>query len=165
MGDLNIDMSDKRKDNNNFLSDLCGTFSMQNIVTGKTCHKGNASTSVDIMLTNKPRSFHKTSIFETGIIHHQKLILSSSRCYFTRIPPKTIEYRKNKTFDKSKFLHGLDQELLKGSVYQNDEEMYSNFKRIFQNVLNKHAPLKQKKVRGNRAPFMGNALSKAIMNK
>ena len=51
MGDLNIDMSDKRKDNNNFLSDLCGTFSMQNIVTGKTCHKSNAGTSVDIMLT------------------------------------------------------------------------------------------------------------------
>ena len=43
--------------------------------------------------------------------------------------------------------------------------MYSNFKRIFQNVLNKHAPLKQKKVRGNHAPLMGNALSKAIMNK
>ena len=51
MGDLNIDMSDKRKDNNNFLSDLCGTFSMQNIVTGKTCRKSNAGTSVDIMLT------------------------------------------------------------------------------------------------------------------
>ena len=61
--DLNIDISDKRKDNNYFLSDLCDTFSLQNIITWKTCHKSNAGTSIDIMLTNGPRSFHKTNIF------------------------------------------------------------------------------------------------------
>ena len=43
--------------------------------------------------------------------------------------------------------------------------MYSNFTRIFPNVLNKHAPLKQKKVQENHAPLMTKDLSKAIMNK
>ena len=57
MGDLNIDISDKRKDNNNFLSDLCDTFSLQNIITGKTWHKNNVGTSIDVILTNSPRSF------------------------------------------------------------------------------------------------------------
>ena len=57
MGDLNIDISDKRKDNNNFLSYLCDTFSLQNIITGKTWHKNNVGTSIDIILTNRPRSF------------------------------------------------------------------------------------------------------------
>ena len=108
MGDLNIDISNKRKDNNDFLSDLCDTFSLQNIITGKTCHKSNAGTLIDIMLTNRPRSFHKTSIFETGISDHHKLVLSLFCSYFTRIPPKTVEYRKYKTFDKSRFLHDLD---------------------------------------------------------
>ena len=75
MGDLNIDISDKRKDNNNFLSDLCDTFSLQNIITGKICHKCNVVTSISIMLTNRQRLFHKTSIFETGISDHHKLIL------------------------------------------------------------------------------------------
>ena len=145
MGDLNTDISHKRKGNNNFLLDLCDTFSLQNIITGKTCHKSNVGTSIDIMLTNRPRSFHKTRIFETGISDHHKLILSFFRSYFTRIPPKTIEYRKYKTFFKSKFLHDLDQQILKCAFYQNNEEMYSIFTRIFQNVLNKHAPLKQKK--------------------
>ena len=37
--------------------------------------------------------------------------------------------------------------------------------KTFQNVSNKHAPLKQKKERGNHAPFMTKDLSKAIMNK
>ena len=78
MDDLNIGISDKRKDNNNFLSDLCDTFSLQSIITGKTCRKSNAGTSIDIMLTNRPRSFHKTSIFETGISDHHKLIFHFS---------------------------------------------------------------------------------------
>ena len=39
MSDLNIYMFDKRKDNNNFLSDLCDTFSLQNIIIWKTCYK------------------------------------------------------------------------------------------------------------------------------
>ena len=88
MGDQNIDISNKSKDNN-FLPDLCDTFSLQNIITGKTCHKSNTGTSIDIMLTNRPRSFHKASIFETEISDHHNLILSFFRSYFTRIPPKT----------------------------------------------------------------------------
>ena len=43
--------------------------------------------------------------------------------------------------------------------------MCSILTRIFQNVLNKHAPVKQNKVRGNHAPFITKDLSKAIMNK
>ena len=69
------DIYDKRKDNDNFLSDLCDTFSLQNIITWKTCHKSNVGTLIGLMLTNRPRSFHKTGIFETKISDHHKLIL------------------------------------------------------------------------------------------
>ena len=40
-----------------------------------------------------------------------------------------------------------------------------NLTEIFNDILNNHAPLKQKQVRGNHAPFMTKDLSKAIMNK
>ena len=36
MGDLNIDTADKTKDTCNYLSDLCDTFSLTNIINGKT---------------------------------------------------------------------------------------------------------------------------------
>ena len=39
MGDLNIDTADKTKDTYNYLSDLCDTFSLTNIINGKTCFK------------------------------------------------------------------------------------------------------------------------------
>ena len=43
--------------------------------------------------------------------------------------------------------------------------MYSTFTKVFRLVLDKYAPLKVKKVRGNQGPFMTKELGKAIMNK
>ena len=45
------------------------------------------------------------------------------------------------------------------------EDPYSKLTDIFQEILQKHAPLKSKQVRGNHAPFMNKELSKVIMNK
>ena len=43
--------------------------------------------------------------------------------------------------------------------------MYSTFTKVFRLVLDKYAPPKVIKVRGNQGPFMTKELSKAIMNK
>ena len=133
--------------------------------TVKISFKKTTGTSIDILLTKRPRSFLKTGIFETGITDHHKLILSFFRSYFLRIPPKTIQYRKYKTFNESSFLHELDQELLKGDMYKNNRDMFSAFTETFRRVLDKHAPLKTKRVRENQSPFMTKELRKAVMNK
>ena len=64
MGDLNIDTADKTNNTCNYLSDLCDTFSLVNIITGKTCFKARKGTSIDVLLTNSPRIFHKTDILK-----------------------------------------------------------------------------------------------------
>ena len=75
MRDLNIDSSDKTKDTSYYLSDLCDTFSLKNIITGKSSFKKTTGTSIDILLTNRPRIFLKTRIFETGLNDHHKIII------------------------------------------------------------------------------------------
>ena len=167
-GDLNIDTPNSlTKDMNNYLSDLCDTFSLKNIIKGKTCFKTLEGTSIDVLLTNRPRSFRKTSILETGLNDYHKMILSVFRSYFAKIPPKSIEYRNYKKFSLENFLYDLDQELLKGEIYKssNSIEMYSSFTKVYRKVLDKHAPLKVKKIRGNQALFMIKELSKVIMHK
>ena len=99
MGDLSIDTADITKDTCNYLSDLSDTLSLTNIINGKTCFKAQKGTSFDVLSTNRSRSFHKTSIFETGFSDHHKLILSLFRSYFIRIPPKSIKYRNSKNFN------------------------------------------------------------------
>ena len=135
---------------------------MTNIINGKTCFEAQKGTSINVLLTNRPRSFHKTDIFETGFSDHHKLILSVFRSYFIRIPPKTIEQRNYKNLNETVFLHYLDQELLKGEMYKSNNEMYSTFTKVFRLLLEKHGPLKVKKVRGKQSPFMTKELSKAI---
>ena len=167
MGDLNIDTPNSlTKDMNNYLSDLCDTFSLKNIIKGKTCFKTLEGTSIDVLLTNRPRSFQKTSVLETGLSDYHEMILSVFCSYFAKIPPKLIEYRNYKKFYLENFLYDLDQELLKREMYKssNSIEMYSSFTKVYRKVLGKHAPLKVKKIRGNQAPFMRKELSKVIMH-
>ena len=45
------------------------------------------------------------------------------------------------------------------------EEAYASFKNMFKKVIDKHAPMKSKFIRGTHAPFMNKELSKAIMHR
>ena len=90
MGDLNVDTLDTTKDTNNCLSDSCNTFSLKNIINGKTCFKTLKGTSIDLLLRNWPKSFHKTGIIKTGLSDHHKYIISFVGSHFTKLPPKKI---------------------------------------------------------------------------
>ena len=111
------------------------------------------------MLTNKPRSFYNAITVTTGLSDCHKLILS-----FLRMRSKKIIYRDYKMFDEAKFLHDLDQEMIKGSFYRH-EEAFAVFPSVFRGVADRHAPLKQKMVRGNNYPFMTKQLNKAVMDR
>ena len=82
------------------------------------------------MCTNRPRTFHNTSLIETGLSDCHKMLVSAFRAFLKRLPAKAIEYRNCKTFDQNKFLRNLDQELIKNNSY-NDEQQYDIFTSIF----------------------------------
>ena len=163
-GDLNIDINIKNKDTNNYLYDLIDTFSLKNLVSSKTCYKTTCGSTLDIMLTNKSRSFQKTSTVATGLSDCHKMVVTCLKSHFKRLPPKKIVYRDYKNFDEKRFLHELDQEMIKGHFYK-EGNPYDGFSKLFENIVNKHAPLKEKKIRGNNAPFMTKELRKAIMDR
>ena len=67
---MNVDFSDKRH-SDNYLRDVCDTFSMGNIISGKTCIRSVKGTSIDVMLTNRSRVFYSTIVTETGLSDSQ----------------------------------------------------------------------------------------------
>ena len=91
--------------------------------------------------------------------------MSILRTSFQKLPLKFVIYRNQKNFHESNFLRDLDSRLIQGNLYKNCDDPYTKISEIFSDVLNYHAPLKQKSVRGNHAPFMTKELSKAIMTK
>ena len=159
IGDLNIDVSDPDKDRNSYLSDFVDTFSLSNLINRKTCHKNLTGTTIDIMLTNRPNCFQKTSTVVTGLSDFHRMIISCLKTTFKKIPPKKIIFRDYKKFDEQNFLYDLDQQMIKGIFFE-EKNMYETFSDTF-----KHALLKEKIVRGNNAAFMTKELRKAIMNK
>ena len=94
-----------------------------------------------------------------------KLILSLFRAFFKRIPAKILEYRNYRKFSPEALLHELDQELNKGITYNKQDKQYNLFPDIFRTILDHHAALKTKRIRGNQAKFMTNELIKSIMNR
>ena len=138
------------------------TFSLKNLIKEPTCFKSQNSTLLDLILTNRRRSFTKSQNFETGLSDCHKLLCSILRASFKKFPPKIINQRGQKHFGQKKFLHDLDSKLLQGDLYRNCDEPYE---KLLVDILNYHAPLKEKQVRSNHAPFMNKELSKATMEK
>ena len=84
------------------------------------------------------------------------------KSFFQKQDPVTIKYRDYKRFDKYIFQAELN-EMLINETYDNNNINYNSFESIFMILLNKHAPIREKYVRANNAPFMNKILSKAVV--
>ena len=91
------------------------------------------------------------------------MILTCWRAKLPKGQPKIIHYRNMKHFDEEKFCSDLEAADFKLCQEEFDAEAsFSNFQNTFCNILDKHAPLKQKVLRSNNIP-LSKAHRKAIM--
>ena len=97
---LNIDILNPSKDTSNHPSDLLDVFNLKNFVMEPTCFMSDKDCCIDIILTNKPRSFQKTQGFVTGISDIHKLVVAVLRSYYKKLPAKNILYKMLKGLKK-----------------------------------------------------------------
>ena len=93
MGDFNIDINKDEAIGHDKLDVFCNTLNLTNLVKSDTCFTNNHKSTIDLFLTNKPRSFQFTSVTETGLSDYHRLITPFIKSYFSRLKPKTIHYR------------------------------------------------------------------------
>ena len=58
-----------------------------------------------------------------------------------------------------KFFRDFDSKFPEGDLYKNCDESYEKLSEIFVDILNHQAPIKEKQIRENQAPFMNKQLS------
>ena len=63
----------------------------------------NHKSTIDLILTNKPRSYQITNVTETGVSDCHKLILTFMKSYISRLKPKNVHYRSYKNLMKKNF--------------------------------------------------------------
>ena len=73
MGDFNIDISTAGMDVDK-LDEFCNLFDQTNLIKTETYCTKNHKSAIDLFLTNRPLSFQKTRITETGISDYDKFI-------------------------------------------------------------------------------------------
>ena len=104
-------------DGNSHFSYLKDRHNLSNLVKLATCFKSSRGTLLDVLLTNKPKSFQKTFVCETGLSDCHKLVATIFRSTFIKLAPKVVKYRSYKNFDEKQFCLDLDQILIKGYIY------------------------------------------------
>ena len=88
------------------------------------------------------------------------MVVTVLRKTFQRAQPEVVSYREYKNFDNELFKSSLQNALKEIS-----RPDYIKFEEVFLETLNKHAPAKQKIIRGNHAPYTTKGLRKAIMRR
>ena len=149
IGDFNVST------NHNSIN-VCDLNGLRNLINVPTCF--NNPTSIDLILTNRPSYFQRSTVFETDLSDFHLLTITEFKTSFQKREPKIIKYRDYKNFDN----HNFRSEILQRNFNYTD---LRTFKKTVFNIFNKYAPIKRKYVRANEAPFMSKELHKAIMKR
>ena len=157
LGDFNSETSE------NAMSEFCDTYNLKILIKEPTCFKNPVNpSSIDLILTNRHRSFQNSKAVETGLSDFHKLTVTVMRTYFQKQVPITTSYRDYKHFDQPLFRFELLEKL--NNVNEGKVDC-DTFETICKTLLNRHAPLKVKYTRANNQPFMNKKLSKAVMTR
>ena len=122
------------------------TYNLKNLVKSPTCFKNvNNPRTIDLILTNKNKCFFHNDVIETGLFDFHQMPLTVLKCNYVKCKPKVTTYRCFRSFDTVVFRHDLTNALnadINNIAYQYFEDTYLR-------ILNKHAPIKHKYIRGN----------------
>ena len=112
------------------------------------------------MLTNSKHSFMKSQSFETGVSDYHHMIYTIVKSANVKLPPKMIKYREYRNFQKEDFQRDLHTKLC-----ETTHAYYQVLHSAIESVVQEHAPLKQRIVRGNHKPHVKAEMRKAIMKR
>ena len=164
MGHINIDLHNKKYIGYKQFNEFFDIFNLSNLIKEKTCFFKDHESSIDVILTNKPKIFFNSQSFELGVSDCHKIIVTCLRMHVARLKTKIVKYRSMKNFNKDRFLNDLKSDL-QNFTCEDTNMAYDKLIDIILKLLDKHAPTKSKKVRGNQSRFMNKDLSKAIMKR
>ena len=154
LGDFNEEIKE------NAMMEFCETYNLSNLIKEPTCFKNPLNpSSIDVILTNHPRSFQNSLAIETGLSDHHRLTITVMRAFFPKQSPIIISYRDYKHYNENAFRNELLAVIYNEYSGKVDCETFQN---VCVDVLSRHAPLKKKYLRANNSPFMNKTLSKAV---
>ena len=134
------------------MEQFCASYNLKSLIKEPTCFKSVDNPScIDLLLTNHPKCFHNSGVYETGISDFHKLTFTVIKTYKTyKAKPKIIKYRDYKYFDNNEFRDEFIRELSSNNMQSDDLARFTNISKM---ILEKKAPLTERYVRYNYESF------------
>ena len=98
LGDFNTEPADMA------VSSFCEIYNLKNLIKDKTCFKPSC---IDLIITNRPKSFKNYMVIETGLSDFHKMCFTVMKMYHSKQKPSIIHYRKFKDFNNDAFIKDL----------------------------------------------------------
>ena len=157
LGDFNAGVEDASVKN------FCRSYNLTSMINKPTRYKNpDRPSCIDFISTNCLRSFQNSCVIETGLSDFHKMVVTVMAITYRKLEPRIVYYRDFKYFCNNSFKESLQKTILQNLGIGCDE-IYESFAASCNKILDNHAPVKKKYVRGNHSPFMNKSLSKAIM--
>ena len=161
IGDVNcndLDLVGKNK----VLETLCNIYreyQLKQLIRNPTRSTLTSQTLTDHFATNKPKLIINFGVYTTGFSDHD--LIFGIRKVSSRVnrEAKIIKSRQFKNYDPVKFC--LDLEKVNWDLILKQDSVHamsSEFENCFVTILDKHAPLRQHKVRNTYAPYIDHEL-------
>ena len=165
IGDFNMDMLVREhveESRHNSLKDFCDRFCLQNQINEPTRLTENTMSLLDVILSSHPERYATCGNLHLGVSDHD-LVYAVRKNKLSRPKAREIEYRSMRHFNKDEFLDDL-RNVPWGTayIYEDVDDLWHHWAKLYNEVLDKHAPLKKKRVRGDQLPWITPQLQREI---
>ena len=147
----------------NTVKDICDLYDLRNLIHEPTCHKGNTSTLIDVVLVSNPRKYVKSLNCPCELSDFHNFVGAVTRRFAPSQRPRHINYRTYKNFNEADFCCDISTAPFQVSdIFDDVEDMAWYTSQLLADIVNTHAPMKSKQVKCDSVPYMNSRLRKAI---
>ena len=166
MGDLNYDLLHRNDKSLEPLLTIMSSFNLTNLVKNPTCFAKSPPSLLDVILTNRPRQFQRTQSIIEGISDVHATVVTTMKAHVQYPKCKIIKSRSYKKLNRQLFLDDLAAtNLTTCHNVQDINDCWKMFNDGFRNVIDDHAPIKERKIRSDQPPFLNKYLRQSIWSR
>ncbi len=160
IGDLNINTQKKPNDLDNDFIDIYG---LDDIIDSPTCFKKQEGTLIDHIIVKNRKRFSKSINVFCGYSDWHNMVGCVTKLHVPPQKPVKITYRSYKNFDPDLFKGEVSHIPFQVcNVFDDVSDQYWAQRLLITDVLNEHAPLKQRFLKEDHLPYMHSELRKAM---
>ena len=98
LGDFNSESTEEA------MRSFCQIYNFKNLIDKPTCYKNTTNPlCIDLILTNRPRSFQNSCMFKTGLFNFHKMTLTVLKSSFAKQKPRILNYHDYRFFNNTLF--------------------------------------------------------------